>query len=111
MACIQAGIYGRDLEGELSKMGLCSGHEPDSMEFSTLGGWVSTRASGMMKNYYGNIEDIILNVKFVTPNGTFEKGGNWPRVSNGPDLNHLVMGQEGNFGVVTEAVMKVKPLP
>mmetsp|Transcript_45797 Transcript_45797/g.33523 ORF Transcript_45797/g.33523 Transcript_45797/m.33523 type:complete len:324 (+) Transcript_45797:331-1302(+) len=111
MACVQAGIYGRDLEAELGKMGYCTGHEPDSMEFSTLGGWVSTRASGMMKNYYGNIEDLVLNVKFITPKGTFTKNGNWPRISNGPDLNHVVMGSEGNYGVVTEAIMKVKPLP
>lgn len=38
----------------------------DSVEFSTLGGWISTRASGMKKNYYGNIEDIVQNVKIVT---------------------------------------------
>jgi len=47
------------------------GHEPDSVEFSTLGGWISTRASGMKKNIYGNIEDIIQNVKVVTSIGTY----------------------------------------
>jgi alkyldihydroxyacetonephosphate synthase len=59
MAKVQAGIMGQDLERELKVYGCCSGHEPDSMEFSTLGGWVSTRASGMKKNNYGNIEDIV----------------------------------------------------
>lgn len=49
------------------------GHEPDSFEFSSLGGWVSTRASGMKKNRYGNIDDILINVKIVTPSGTFNK--------------------------------------
>lgn len=63
------------------------GHEPDSVEFSTLGGWVSTRASGMKKNKYGNIDDIVLNVQIVTSLGTFTKGQNVPRVSSGPDLN------------------------
>jgi alkyldihydroxyacetonephosphate synthase len=52
---------------------MCSGHEPDSSEFSTLGGWVSTRASGMKKNTYGNIEDIVQNVTLVTPVGTYSK--------------------------------------
>lgn len=47
------------MEKELRKFGMVSGHEPDSMEFSTLGGWLSTRASGMKKNTYGNIEDIV----------------------------------------------------
>lgn len=59
MCCFQAGIIGVDLEKELKNYGFMLGHEPDSVEFSTLGGWVSTRASGMKKNVYGNIEDIV----------------------------------------------------
>lgn len=59
LACIEAGIYGQDLERELKNYGVVLGHEPDSVEFSTLGGWISTRASGMKKNVYGNIEDIV----------------------------------------------------
>jgi alkyldihydroxyacetonephosphate synthase len=47
------------------------GHEPDSVEFSSLGGWISTRASGMKKNTYGNIEDIVQNVKMVTSKGIY----------------------------------------
>ena len=56
-ARIQSGINGQELERQLGERGYCTGHEPDSMEFSTLGGWVATRASGMKKNQYGNIED------------------------------------------------------
>ena len=44
---------------QLEEKGFCTGHEPDSMEFSTIGGWVATRASGMKKNIYGNIEDLV----------------------------------------------------
>jgi len=66
-ACIEAGIYGQDLEKELARHGLVIGHEPDSVEFSSLGGWVATRASGMKKNKYGNIDDIVINIKIVTP--------------------------------------------
>ena len=47
------------------------GHEPDSVEFSTLGGWISTRASGMKKNKYGNIDDIVISIRTVTPKGVF----------------------------------------
>ncbi len=111
LACIEAGIIGQDLERELKNYGVVLGHEPDSIEFSTLGGWISTRASGMKKNAYGNIEDILMNVKLVTSKGTISKNTEWPRVSNGPDLNHVVMGHEGNFGVVTEAVLRVRPIP
>lgn len=111
MACVEAGICGQDLERELNKYGVCSGHEPDSSEFSTLGGWVSTRASGMKKNYYGNIEDIVQNIKFVTSKGTYQKLSEQPRVSMGPDLNNVIIGQEGNFGVVTECVIRVRNIP
>merc|ERR1719427_1075802 len=72
-ACVETGIVGQDLERNLKKMGFCTGHEPDSMEFSSLGGWVATRASGMKKNIYGNIEDIVVHFKVVTPQGVIEK--------------------------------------
>ena len=111
MACIGAGVSGLDLERDLAKYGVCTGHEPDSSEFSTLGGWISTRASGMKKNTYGNIEDIICNMTYVTPTGTYTKTDLWPRVSNGPDMHHIVMGSEGNFGIITEAVVRTRPLP
>ncbi len=71
LACVQAGICGTDLERDLKQYGVVSGHEPDSMEFSTLGGWISTRASGMKKNTYGNIEDIVQNITLVTSKGTY----------------------------------------
>lgn len=86
-ACIEAGIIGKDMEKELSKFGVMCGHEPDSVEFSSLGGWVSTRASGMKKNRYGNIDDIIVSIKIATPIGTFQKVQNSPRVSSGPDIH------------------------
>ena len=111
MACVQAGISGKDLERDLAQYGVTSGHEPDSQEFSTVGGWISTRASGMKKNTYGNIEDIVCNVTVVTPQGTLTKSALWPRVSNGPDLNHLIMGSEGNIGLITDAVLMVRPIP
>uniref|UniRef100_T1IWY9 Alkylglycerone-phosphate synthase n=1 Tax=Strigamia maritima TaxID=126957 RepID=T1IWY9_STRMM len=55
----EAGIIGQDLERELNERGFCTGHEPDSIEFSSLGGWIATRASGMKRNKYGNIEDLV----------------------------------------------------
>ena len=111
LACVEAGIVGVDLEERLGGMGLTMGHEPDSHEFSTMGGWIATRASGMKKNAYGNIEDIVVHIKAVTPVGTFEKGCYGPRVSTGPDVDEIMMGSEGMFGIVTEATVKVRELP
>jgi alkyldihydroxyacetonephosphate synthase len=110
-ACVEAGIIGTDLEREMAKHGLTVGHEPDSYEFSSLGGWVATRASGMKKNVYGNIEDIVMGITCVTPAGVLEHGSLVPRQSTGPDLLEVVLGSEGNLGVVTEVVLKVRKVP
>ena len=110
-AVVEAGISGRDLEEELNRYGVCCGHEPDSVEFSTLGGWISTKASGMKKNVYGNIEDIVLTIRIVTPIGTWEKPCTAPRMSTGPDINNFILGHEGLFGIITQATIKVKALP
>ncbi|XP_042894818.1 alkyldihydroxyacetonephosphate synthase, peroxisomal [Parasteatoda tepidariorum] len=108
---VEAGIIGQDLERELLKYDLCTGHEPDSYEFSSLGGWVSTRASGMKKNIYGNIEDMVVHVKMVTPQGEIQKNCQVPRISSGPDIHQFILGSEGTLGVVTEVVIRVRPLP
>uniref|UniRef100_A0A673L8B9 Alkylglycerone-phosphate synthase n=1 Tax=Sinocyclocheilus rhinocerous TaxID=307959 RepID=A0A673L8B9_9TELE len=95
----------------LNEHGYCTGHEPDSMEFSSLGGWVATRASGMKKNIYGNIEDLVVHIKMVTPRGVIEKSCLGPRMSTGPDIHHFILGSEGTLGVVTEVTLKIRPLP
>jgi len=76
-----------------------------------MGGWVATRASGMKKNVYGNIEDILLSATLVTPVGTIVRPCQAPRISTGPDTNQMIMGSEGMFGVITEATVKIRPLP
>ncbi|KAJ0406316.1 hypothetical protein ATCC90586_007354 [Pythium insidiosum] len=107
----EAGITGLELHERLRLRGLTLGHEPDSWEFSTLGGWVATRASGMKKNAYGNIEDLVVNLRVVTPRGTIARAANAPRVAMGPDVHHAVLGSEGVLGVVTEATLRVRPFP
>jgi alkyldihydroxyacetonephosphate synthase len=111
VACFEAGIVGQDLERVLSSKGLTMGHEPDSHESSTLGGWVATRASGMKENVYGNIEDLVVQVEMVTSKGVLERNITAPRVSCGPDFNQIILGSEGILGVVTEVMIKVRPLP
>jgi alkyldihydroxyacetonephosphate synthase len=108
---VQAGIVGQELEKQLNQKGFTCGHEPDSIEFSTLGGWIATRASGMKKNKYGNIEDLLVHVNIVTVKGIFKKNCQVPRISCGPDLHHLVLGSEGTYGVISEASIKIFPLP
>lgn len=111
LACIESGIAGKDLEDALALKGLTMGHEPDSLEFSTLGGWVATRSSGMKQQTYGNIEQIVSRVSMVTGVGNYEKSYQAPRASIGPDFDHIVMGSEGTLGVITNVIIKVHPKP
>lgn len=110
-ACVQAGITGSELEQELAKAGFVCGHEPDSIELSTLGGWIATNASGMKKNRYGNIEDIVENVTLVTPKGVIEQMTAMPRQSMGMQPNRLLFGSEGTLGLITKAVIRIHRIP
>lgn len=111
MACIQAGAVGRHIQEQLKVQGFTIGHEPDSVEFSTLGGWIATNASGMKKNKYGNIEDVLLDMKVVTASGTLSRSAVQPRESVGSDPRLWLLGSEGSLGIVTSAVVKLFPLP
>jgi len=84
--------------------------------FYSLGGWVATRASGMKKNKYGNIEDLVIRMRMVTGRTTdpvisLERNCLVPRASCGPDFDQIILGSEGTLGVITEVVLKIKPLP
>lgn len=111
MACIQAGAVGRDIIEQLAAYGYTMGHEPDSLEFSTLGGWIATHASGMKKNRYGNIEDLVIDMTVVTAQGTLTQSALPPRESIGLDARRWIFGSEGTLGIVTSAVVKIFPLP
>ena len=114
-AQVEAGITGSKLIHEMAQRGYTIGHEPDSVEFSTLGGWIATKASGMKRSKYGNIEDIVQGVRVVGSRGPMWQHKNagqsaFERVSTGTDLCSIMMGSEGSFGIITSAVIKVWPI-
>ena len=117
LAHVQAGITGRALVEEMAQRGYTIGHQPDSIEFSTLGGWIATKASGMKRNKYGNIEDIVKSVRIAGSNGLLWRGRQDDdvsvsgRESRGMDLCSVAIGSEGCFGIITSAVVRIWPLP
>jgi alkyldihydroxyacetonephosphate synthase len=110
-ALVEAGITGAELEAVLGAAGYTCGHTPDSLEFSTLGGWIATNASGMKKNRYGNIEDIVIEATLVTPAGVVETRRPAARTSAGMQPLSLLFGSEGNLGVITRALIAIHPAP
>lgn len=109
-AIAEAGIYGPDLEGQLNEKGYTLGHFPQSFEFSTLGGWIASRGSGQQASRYGNAEDWLVSSKLVTPVGHWTTEC-FPASAAAPDLNKLVVGSEGTLGIITEATVKIQPIP
>lgn len=109
-AHIQAGATGPEIESQLNAQGFMLGHFPQSFEFSTLGGWIATRSAGQNSNGYGKIEDMTQAVRAVTPAGVIETK-DVPSTASGPSLLHQIIGSEGAYGVITEAWMRIRPLP
>jgi len=109
--CVQSGITGGELIELLKEEGYTIGHEPDSVELSTVGGWIATNASGMKKNKYGNIEDIVENVNLVSPKGIISQINPISRGSIGFKPQNVLFGSEGNIGVITKAVLKIHEIP
>lgn len=108
LAGFDAGMNGMAAEEAVAARGLTIGHWPQSIAISSVGGWVSTRASGQFSTAYGNIEDMIHSIEAVLPNGDIVTLGKAPRAAAGPDLRHLLMGAEGTMGVVTGVTLSLR---
>ncbi len=109
-AVIQAGALGPEIEEQLNEQGYTLGHFPESFDHSALGGWLATRASGRQSTGYGDIEDMVLALRMVTPRGVIDTR-KVPSAAAGPSILHLCVGSEGYLGVITEATMRIRPVP
>lgn len=111
---VQPGIFGPALETALNQAAerfgcqrnYTCGHFPQSFEFSTVGGWVATRGAGQNSTYYGKIEDLVIAQEVITPAETLTTQP-YPRQATGPDLNHILTGSEGAFGVLVEVTLRI----
>lgn len=106
-----AGWNGGLLEKELRARGFSTGHSPQSLHRSTVGGWVATLASGQLSSLYGGIEHLLAQAEVVLSDGTVLQLGALPRAAMGPDLTKLFIGSEGTLGVVTKVTLRIHPLP
>ncbi|MBI3929142.1 MAG: FAD-binding oxidoreductase [Armatimonadetes bacterium] len=109
-ATFEAGVLGPDLEEVLTPMGLSLGHFPQSFEYSTLGGWVASRSAGQASTLYGKIENMVSGLRAEMPGETVETL-DVPASAAGPDIAGLLIGSEGTLGVITQATVRLHPLP
>ncbi len=113
-ATVRAGMFGPDLEVALGAIGpgYTLGHWPQSMDLSTVGGWLACRGAGQYSTRYGKIEDMVLGLEVVLADGRIVRTeGHGPRAATGPNLTQLFVGSEGTLGVITEATFRIHPLP
>ncbi len=110
LARIQAGVLGPDMEEQLNAEGWTMGHFPDSFVWSTLGGWVATRSTGMQSDKYGDMADITRGLRMVMP-GQVLSLRPLPSYSSGPSVREMVLGSEGRLGIITEVWVNVHRMP
>ena len=109
-ARIQAGATGPALDAQLKEHGLTLRHYPQSFEFSTLGGWIATRAGGHFATLYTHIDDFVESVRALTPSGVWQSR-RLPSSGAGPSPDRVLLGSEGTLGVITEAWLRVQAAP
>ena len=106
-ATVQAGVALQDLEDELRKIGFTTGHSPQSKPVAKFGGLVATRSIGQFSTLYGGIEDMVVGLECVFPNGHISRIKNVSRRAGGPDIRHVAIGNEGTLCYITEVTVKI----
>lgn len=106
-ATVQCGVNLEELENKLREHGLTAGHSPQSKPLAQYGGLVATRSIGQFSTLYGGIEDMVIGLEAVFPNGTIAKIKDVPRRACGPDIRHIIIGNEGALCYITEVTIKL----
>ncbi|MHA1605679.1 MAG: FAD-binding oxidoreductase [Candidatus Freyarchaeota archaeon] len=109
---VESGVIQNRLNEELEPHGFFFPPSPGSKKMCTIGGMISTNAGGMRAVKYGVTRNFVLGLKVVLPSGeVLDLGGKTLKRSLGLDLIQLFVGTEGTLGVITEALLRILPLP
>lgn len=106
-ATAQCGVPLEVLEEALRAKGYTTGHSPQSKPLAQMGGLVATRSIGQLSTLYGAIEDMVVGLEAVFPDGTITRIKNVPRRAAGPDIRHVIIGNEGALCYITEVTVKI----
>jgi glycolate oxidase len=112
VAVVQPGVITKQLQDAVEKQGLYYPPDPVSRADCSLGGNIATNAGGPRCLKYGVTRDYVLGLQVALPDGTLLRlGSRTHKNKTGFDLGRLFVGSEGMLGVVTEATLKLLPLP
>lgn len=107
---VQPGIPYKDMNAKLASQGLFFGPDPGAN--ASIGGMIANNASGTRTPGYGATKDNVLRLEVVLANGDIiHTGTRSAKTSSGYDLVHLIIGSEGTLGIVTQATLKLHPIP
>jgi len=106
-ATVQCGVPLQVLDDQLREQGYTTGHSPQSKPIAQLGGLVATRSIGQFSTLYGGIEDMVVGLEAVFPDGGITRIKNVPRRAAGPDIRHVIIGNEGALCFITEVTVKI----
>ena len=104
---VQGGVKLQYIEDQLRALGYTTGHSPQSKPVAQMAGLVATRSIGQFSTLYGGIEDMVVGLECVFPNGTISRIKNVPRRAGGPDIRHIIIGNEGALCFITEVTVKI----
>jgi glycolate oxidase len=108
----QPGVINADLKKAVAAEGLFYPPDPASYESCSIGGNLGTNAGGLCCVKYGQTRDWVLGLEVVLADGTvIRTGGRTVKDTAGYSLTHLIVGSQGTLGIVTEATLRLRPLP
>jgi alkyldihydroxyacetonephosphate synthase len=110
-AVVEAGVVLENLVNVLAEQGLMPGHDPYSVPIATVAGTISTNGVGYRAGAFGPMGDQVVALEVVLPDGRIMNTRPVPKYSSGPNLNHLFIGTEGAFGIITRATIRIFRLP
>lgn len=108
---VEPGVLAQSLEDHLAHRGWTLGHFPSSIHCSTMGGFLAIRSAGQASTGYGKLDDMVIGLEVVLPDGRVFTARDVPSSAAGPDLKRLFLGSEGTLGIITRATLHVRPAP
>ena len=107
---VEAGLRWKNLLGYLEEQGFTVSVYPSSVPSATIGGWIATGGLGIGSLKYGHLREHVTEIRVVTPKGDIISLSK-EEDNESASLFDSFFGSEGTLGVITEATLRIHPIP